>query len=181
MQIIKLKLHGLTKVVDWIPLIETKAKSRLIATAEFAHLIPGHHKAVGDEGVSYIDDFESSRTSIDIKNMGAWKLASIPEKQLELFENSNLSDSLIIGFNRAKLAWYTIDPLFFRNTSITPPNVNKTIILPNGNTIGQQSYHYSREVLETEVFPNKDPNMGSQITNLSLLDIAYYPKERGSL
>ena len=119
----------LTKVVDWIPLIETKAKSRLIATAEFAHLIPGHHKAVGDEGVSYIDDFESSRTSIDIKNMGAWKLASIPEKQLELFENSNLSDSLIIGFNRAKLAWYTIDPLFFRNTSITPPNVNKTIIL----------------------------------------------------
>ena len=169
----------LTKVVDWLPLIETKAKSRLIATAEFAHLIPGHHKAVGDEGVSYIDDFESSRTSIDIKNMGAWKLASIPEKQLELFENSNLSDSLIIGFNRAKLAWYTIDPLFFRNTSITPPNVNKTITLPNGNTIGQQSYHYSREVLETEVFPNKDPNMGSQITNLSLLDIAYYPKERG--
>ena len=169
----------LTKAVDWLPLIETKAKSRLIATAEFAHLIPGHHKAVGDEGVSYIDDFESSRTSIDIKNMGAWKLASIPEKQLELFENSNLSDSLIIGFNRAKLAWYTIDPLFFRNTSITPPNVNKTITLPNGNTIGQQSYHYSREVLETEVFPNKDPNMGSQITNLSLLDIAYYPKERG--
>ena len=169
----------LTKVVDWLPLIETKAKSRLIATAEFAHLIPGHHKAVGDEGVSYIDDFESSRTSIDIKNMGAWKLASIPEKQLELFENSNLSDSLIIGFNRAKLAWYTIDPLFFRNTSITPPNINKTITLPNGNTIGQQSYHYSREVLETEVFPNKDPNMGSQITNLSLLDIAYYPKERG--
>ena len=169
----------LTKAVDWLPLIETKAKSRLIATAEFAHLIPGHHKAVGDEGVSYIDDFESSRTSIDIKNMGAWKLASIPEKQLELFENSNLIDSLIIGFNRAKLAWYTIDPLFFRNTSITPPNVNKTITLPNGNTIGQQSYHYSREVLETEVFPNKDPNMGSQITNLSLLDIAYYPKERG--
>ena len=169
----------LTKAVDWLPLIETKAKSRLIATAEFAHLIPGHHKAVGDKGVSYIDDFESSRTSIDIKNMGAWKLASIPEKQLELFENSNLSDSLIIGFNRAKLAWYTIDPLFFRNTSITPPNVNKTITLPNGNTIGQQSYHYSREVLETEVFPNKDPNMGSQITNLSLLDIAYYPKQRG--
>ena len=26
----------LTKAVDWLPLIETKAKSRLIATAEFA-------------------------------------------------------------------------------------------------------------------------------------------------
>ena len=169
----------LTKVVDWLPLIETKAKSRLIATAEFAHLIPGHHSAVGEEGVSYIDDFESSRTSIDIKNMGAWKLASIPEKQLDIFDNSNLNDSLIIGFKRAKLAWYTIDPLFFRNTSITPPNINANVTLPDGSKIGQQSYHYSREVLETEVFPNKDPNMGSQITNLSLLDIAYYPEERG--
>ena len=169
----------LTKAVDWLPLIETKAKSRLIATAEFAHLIPGHHSAVGEEGVSYIDDFESSRTSIDIKNMGAWKLASIPEKQLDIFDNSNLNDSLIIGFKRAKLAWYTIDPLFFRNTSITPPNLNANVTLPDGSKIGQQSYHYSREVLETEVFPNKDPNMGSQISNLSLLDIAYYPEERG--
>ena len=35
----------MTKAVDFIPLIETKAKSRLIATAEFAHLIPGHHRA----------------------------------------------------------------------------------------------------------------------------------------
>ena len=169
----------LTKAVDWLPLIETKAKSRLIATAEFAHLIPGHHSAVGEEGVSYIDDFESSRTAIDIKNMGAWKLASIPEKQLDIFDNSNLNDSLIIGFKRAKLAWYTIDPLFFRNTSITPPNINANVTLPDGSTIGQQSYHYSREVLETEVFPNKDPNIGSQITNLSLLDIAYYPEDRG--
>ena len=49
----------------------------------------------------------------------------------------------------------------------------------NGNTIAQQSYHYTREILETEVFPNKDPNLGSQITNLSVLDLAYYPKERG--
>ena len=170
----------LTRAVDWLPLIETKAKSRLIATAEFAHLVPGHHKAVGKEGVSYIDDFESSRTSIDIKNMGAWRMASIPEKQEDIFMNSTLNNDLLLGYKRAKLAWYTIDPLFFRNTSITPPNVNKTISLANGNTIAQQSYHYAREVLETEVFPNKDPNLGSQITNLSVLDLAYYPSERGS-
>ena len=63
--------------------------------------------------------------------------------------------------------------------SITPPNVNKTLFLANGSSITQQSYHYAREVLETEVFPNKDPDLGSQITNLALLDIAYYPEERG--
>ena len=169
----------MTKAIDFIPLIETKAKSRLIATAEFAHLIPGHHRAVGKEGVSYIDDFEASKTSIDIKNMGAWRMASIPQGQEDIFANANLNNNLEIGFKRAKLAWYTIDPLFFRNTSITPPNVNKTLSLSNGGTIKQQSYHYVREILETEVFPNRDPDLGSQITNLAVLDVAYYPEERG--
>ncbi len=169
----------LTKAIDFVPFIETKSKSRLIANAEFAHLIPGHHRAVGKEGVSYIDDFEASKTSIDIRNMGAWRMASIPQGQEDIFENAVLNDNLEIGFKRAKLAWYTIDPLFFRNTSITPPNINKTLSLANGNTIQQQSYHYVREILETEVFPNRDPDLGSQITNLSVLDVAYYPEERG--
>ncbi|MBG65192.1 MAG: cell surface protein SprA [Flavobacteriales bacterium] len=169
----------ITKLIDKIPLIETKEKSRIIATAEFAHLIPGHHRAVGKQGVSYIDDFEATRTSLDIKNPGAWYLSSIPEKQLSIFQNSDLNEDLRIGFNRAKLAWYTIDPLFFRNISVTPPNINQPISLLNGNTIEQQSFHYSREVLETEVFPNKDPDLGSQITNLAILDLAYYPQERG--
>ena len=169
----------LTTFIDKLPFIETKAKSKFIAIGEFAHLIPGHHKAVGEEGVSYIDDFEASKTAIDIKNMGAWHLASIPQGQEDLFLNSNENNDLITGFKRAKLAWYTIDPLFFRSTSITPPNVNRTLVLDNGSSIQQQSYHYAREILETEVFPNKDPNLGSQITNLSVLDIAYYPEERG--
>ena len=176
----------ITRAVDWLPLIETKSKSRLIATAEFAHLIPGHHSAVGDKGISYIDDFESSRTSIDIKNMGAWRMASLPlgvgqdiTFQYPETEFSGFYENLKYGSKRAKFAWYVIDPLFFRSTSITPPNVNKTISLANGNTIAQQSYHYSREVLETEVFPNKDPDLGSQITNLAVLDLAYYPTERG--
>ena len=99
--------------------------------------------------------------------------------QEDIFLNASLNNDLLTGYHRAKLAWYTIDPLFFRNTSITPPNVNQNISLANGNTISQQSYHYTREVLETEVFPNKDPNLGSQITNLSVLDLAYYPDERG--
>ena len=169
----------LTTIIDKLPFIETKAKSRFIVTGEFAQLIPGHHKSVGEDGVSYIDDFEASRTAIDIKNMGAWRLASIPQGQEELFENSNQNNNLILGYKRAKLAWYTIDPLFFRSTSITPPDIDKNLSLANGNSILQQSYHYAREVLETEVFPNKDPNLGSQITNLSVLDIAFYPKERG--
>ena len=169
----------LTKAVDKLPFIETKEKSRLIMTGEFAYLVPGHHEAIGEEGVSYIDDFEASRTSINLKNVGNWRFASIPQGQEDIFENTSVTNDLILGYKRAKLAWYTIDPLFFRSTSITPPNVNKMLSLPNGNVIPQQSYHYTREILETEVFPNKDPNLGSQLTNLSVFDIAYYPEQRG--
>lgn len=169
----------ITKMVDKLPFLETKAKSSIIATAEFAHLIPGHHKSLGNSGVSYIDDFEASKTGIDMKNMGAWFLSSIPQGQENIFQNANENDNLISGYQRAKVAWYTIDPLFYRNTSVTPPGVNKSITLPNGNSITQQSYHYSREVLEKEVFPNKDPDLGSQISNLALLDVAYYPTKRG--
>ena len=92
----------LTKIIDKLPLIETKQKSSLIATAEFAHLIPGHHRAVGKNGVSYIDDFEASKTSIDIKNMSAWKLSSIPigNEQDLIFQTSS-------GVNFSGFLWST--------------------------------------------------------------------------
>ena len=93
--------------------MKQKSKSRIIATTEFAHLIPGHHRAVGKNGVSYIDDFESSRTSLDIKNMGAWQLSSYPSdgSQNTTFkfpetEFSGFHENLKYGARRAKLAWY---------------------------------------------------------------------------
>mgnify|MGYP001157354789 FL=1 len=172
----------ITKMVDMIPFIETKAKSRIIASGEIATLIPGHHRRIdnGEGGTSYIDDFEASRSSIDIKNALSWHLASIPQGQNDVFENASLNDDLTLGFKRAKLAWYTIDPtVFFRSSNITPPGVDNNIQLPNGGQVNQQSYHYTREILEKEVFPNKDPQYGTQITNMSILDLAYYPSERG--
>ena len=39
-------------------------------------------------------------------------MASIPQGQEDLFPNASLNNNLEIGFKRAKLAWYTIDPLF---------------------------------------------------------------------
>ena len=101
-------------------------------------MIPGHHKRIdnGEGGTSYIDDFEASRSSIDIKNVRSWYFASIPQGQNNIFENVNLNNDLRLGFKRAKLSWYTIDPsVFFRSTSNTPPGVNNKITLPNGNQI----------------------------------------------
>ena len=112
-------------MIDKLPFLETKAKSRIIATAEIAKLIPGHHKRIdnGEGGTSYIDDFEASRSSIDIKNVRSWHLASIPQGQNNIFENANLNNDLRLGFKRAKLSWYTIDPLqyFFDSLLILLP------------------------------------------------------------
>ena len=46
-------------------------------------------------------------------------MASIPQGQDDLFPGASLNNNLEIGYKRAKLAWYTIDPLFFRNTFLS--------------------------------------------------------------
>jgi len=160
----------ITRMIDKLPFIETKAESQVTVTGEFANLIPGTSKAIGKDGNAYIDDFEGSQSTIDLKNPGSWFLASVPQGQPTLFPEAVYSDSLISGFNRSRLAWYTIDPtVFYRsNNSLLPPNV----------TDQDLSDHNVREVLETELFPYKQNTTG-QSTNLNILNLAYYPSERG--
>ena len=166
----------LTKIVDFLPLLETKEKSTFTAQGEFAHLIPGHQRAIGKEGTAYIDDFESSSTGIDIKNPGSWFLASLPNDPL-LFPETTLENqsprlgNLKTGANRALMSWYNIDPTFYRNSSTTPSHI--------ANDDNQLSNHNVREVLEKEVFPNKDPEYATQVSNLALFNIQFDPNQRG--
>jgi len=158
----------LTRLVDKIPLIQTKEMSNITASGEWAELIPGYNKAIGAGGTSYIDDFEGTQSAIDLKQPSAWSISSIPN-DLSLFPESSLTDTTAIGFNRARLCWYTIDPLFIRlNNSITPANVTKT----------EMSNHFVKEVFEDDLFPNKQSPTGQEIP-ISVLDLAYYPDERG--
>ena len=159
----------LTKLVDKLPFLETKEMSTITFSGEFAHLLPGSSKAIGKEGIAYLDDFEGSQTTIDIRSSNAWILASTPQKQPDMFPEADAANDIRYGFNRAKLAWYTIDPLFFRNNNLTPEYIKGS---------AEQSNHYTREVLETEIFPNKNPTSGT-VMNMPILDIAFYPKERG--
>lgn len=155
----------LTDLVDAIPLINTKEVSSVDASIEFAQLIPGHNKAVGKTGTAYIDDFEGTVSLIDLRNFASWGLASIPQNQPGQFLESDLSDDIRLGYNRAKLAWYVIDPLFFRSDNITPSNINP-------------KRHYQREVTEGEVFPDKDLPAGTP-ANIATFDLSFYPSERG--
>jgi cell surface protein SprA len=157
----------LTRMVDRLPLISTKAPSSISAQGEFAYLVPGHNKAIGKNGNSYIDDFEGTQSAIDIRSPQSWSLASVPQLQPGRWPEA-IEDSLYPGINRAKFCWYVIDPLFLR-----PDNNLK----PSHITLADQSNHLVREVLETEVFPNKQPPSG-QPMNISMLDISYYPSER---
>ncbi|MGE0077686.1 MAG: cell surface protein SprA [Bacteroidales bacterium] len=158
----------LTKMVDWLPFIETKEKSTVTVDAEFAHFIPGSAKATGS--TVYLDDFEGSSTSIDIHSWVDWKLSSTPQLQTGLFPEGSYNDDLEYGYNRARLAWYYIDPLFLRNTSLTPGYIR--------NSDKYQGSHWVREIYEKEIFPNRNTPQG-QATNISVLNMAFYPNERG--
>ena len=162
----------ITRALDKLPLYSTKAKSSITFEGEFAHIIPGNPGAIGKDGTAYLDDFEGSQSRIDMKSFQLWKLASTPQGQPTLFPEGMLplSNQLDFRFNAAKTAWYVIDPLFWRNDSRTPNHIKSNPTM--------QSNHYMREILETEVFPFKSPDNGI-ITNLPILDVAYYPEERG--
>ncbi|MBI3510405.1 MAG: cell surface protein SprA [Bacteroidetes bacterium] len=158
----------LTRFVDHIPGIDTKAPSSISVNGEFAYLHPGHNKAIGKNGNSYIDDFEGTQSAIDIRSPQGWSLASVPQGQPQRFPEA-IEDSTPSGFNRAKLCWYTIDPLFQRSDITNHPGYI---------TDADMSDHRVRSVMETEVFPGKQPPSG-QPMNISMLDLAYYPGERG--
>ncbi len=157
-----------TDLLDKLPIVQAKAPSSLLVNAEFAQLIPGHPDVVGASGIAYIDDFEASKTSINIQYPYAWFLASTPK--CAKFTEASLSNNIEYGKNRALLAWYTIDNLFTTNSSTTPSHIKKDK--------DQLSNHFVRKVEEQEVFPNREPIQG-QTNTLSILNLSYYPKERG--
>jgi cell surface protein SprA len=160
----------LTKAIDALPFYNTKTPSTIDFEGEIARLIPGHSNVIDKTGTVYIDDFEGTKISINLKTRQSWMLASTPQFQNSLFPEGNLSNALEYGFNRSKLAWYVIDPLFLRNTSLTPNHIK--------NDKDLQSDHLVREVFENEIFPDKQTEIGKP-SNIAVFDLAYYPKERG--
>ena len=162
-----------TKWVDMLPFIETKTKSMVNFSGEFAALIPGHNKAIDiadENGSSYIDDFEGSQSAIDIRTFNNWVLASVPQGQPDLFPEASLYNDLNYGKNRAKFSWYVIDPLFHStSSSLTPSHIKGS---------DMQKNHLMRQILVSEVFPNKQLGTG-QLTNIPVFDLSFYPNERG--
>ncbi|SFO16556.1 cell surface protein SprA [Chitinophaga sp. YR627] len=170
--------QGLTRFLNKLPNYQSNTPSNIMFTGEVAKLFPGHSKLVNaagtNQGQIFIDDFEGSQSGYDLKFPAtSWALASTPKEASDsngtiLFPEADRNDQLSYGANRAKLAWYIIEPTL---------QIPKSPSLPDGITTQVQSDPRVRLVYQTEVFANRSTDFGQ--SQLSTLDLAYYPEERG--
>ncbi|SHJ59306.1 T9SS outer membrane translocon Sov/SprA [Pseudozobellia thermophila] len=154
----------LTRLVNKLPNIDTDVPSNLSVRGEIAWLKANSSKNADFEGetTTYLDDFEGAQALIDVRSSLGWAMASTP---LEFLDNPT-QKGLETGFNRAKLAWYTIDPVFYTNQR------------PSGITDSDISTNATRRIYVDEVFPNVEIAQG-QTRQQTTLDLAYYPNLKG--
>ncbi len=164
----KKESQWLTNLLDKIPFLQLTQPSNISFTGEFAQLIAGQSRGTQDNA-SYLDDFENTKSAIDVSTPTSWLISSVPTMFPEYSDKTTLRS----GYNRSLLAWYTIDPLFTRrSSSLTPGHIK--------GDLEQLSNHYVREVPVRELYPNRDQSSYSGATStLSILNLAYYPNERG--
>lgn len=158
----------LTRLVNKLPNIDTDVPSNLSIRGEVAFLKPDSPKADRFEGEStiYVDDFEGSQSTIDMRSPYAWSLSSTPEKNARsTYDFNGNANDLSYGFKRAKLAWYSIDPIFYTQK---PPGISND----------ELSFNTTRRIYSEELYPLTDIAQGqSQVVNT--LDLSYYPSDRG--
>ncbi len=172
----KRDLPRLTKLLNKLPFYRTTAPSSVNAYAEGAYLKPGHAPQIGkgNSGVVYIDNFEGSKSDIDLRFPPiSWALASTPlgatdESGAILFPEATLSNNLDYGKKRARISWYQIEP-----TLQDPRNINNPL---KGNKTALSDPRV-RAVSQSEIFPQRTTDFGQN--QLITFDLSYYPAERG--
>lgn len=158
----------LTRLANKLPNVDTDVPSNLSIRGEIAFLKPDAPKASDFEGEAtiYVDDFEGSQSTIDMRSAYAWSLSSVPFINNDGDNTFNaISNDLHYGYKRAKLSWYTIDPVFYTSK-------------PSGISNDDLSLNTTRRIYSRELYPNTDIAQG-QIQVVNTLDLTYYPSERG--
>ncbi|MEO6328921.1 MAG: cell surface protein SprA, partial [Ginsengibacter sp.] len=166
----------LTKILNKLPFYQSTAPSNVNAYVEGAYLQPGHAPQIGkgNKGIIYIDDFEGSKSDIDLRFPPiSWALASTPFRATDgnntiLFPEASLTNDIVYGENRAKLAWYQIEPILQDVRNLNNPLKGNKAELSDPRV---------RSVSQTEIFPQRTTDFGQN--QLVTFDLAYYPTERG--
>ena len=171
------ELPFLTRLLNKVPSLQSDVASNLSVRGEMAFLRPSSPSGADFDGeaTAYLDDFEAAQTTVDIRGMRSWSLASTPLRfgqgsypNQTLYGNSpEDSDNLKNGYGRAKLAWYSIDPVFYSNNK--PGDVNASEISKNS----------TRRIYVKEIFPERELAQGDLLVQ-NTLDLAYYPNVKGS-
>ena len=164
----KQESQWLTNMLNKIPFLHVTQPSQIQLTGEFAQLIAGQASGTQDNA-SYLDDFENTKNLLSVIEPKSWVLSSVPT----MMPGYNDKSSVASGYDRALLAWYTVDPLFTRrSSSLTPGHIK--------SDLEQLSDHRVREVYVKELYPNRDQSTYNGATStLPILNLAYYPQERG--
>lgn len=166
----------LTRILDKLPFYTTTVPSSINVYGEGAYLKPGHAPQIGrgSGGVIYIDDFEGSKSGIDLRFPPiSWALSSVPAGATEkgssnlLFPEATLNDDLNYGKSRAKIAWYQIEQVLQQyQGSNNPIHIPELLSDPR-----------VRQIYQKEIFPQRTTGFGE--SQLVTFDLAYYPEERG--
>ena len=158
-----------TKLVNKLPFVDTDVPSNLSVRADMAYLIPGSPSGIDVAGstTAYVDDFEASQIPISLLTPLQWYTASTPDTPTFPDFNGNLSNNLAYNHQRARLAWYSIDPIFY-GAGNTPSNIDAE----------ELSRAETRQINFDELFPNQEFDVTQQ-TLVRTLDLAYFPSERG--
>lgn len=169
----------LTRAIDWVPLLQTRADSRITLSGEFAQLNPGVaqtsavNRAIDrgllypdeERGLSFIDDFEGSKRTVSFLSPSRWHLAA-PPHAIPGFDGdldapiSGLPARIERADLRGQFSWYQIGLNVQRRLGIDPNQFAET-----------------RPIEVTDVFPNRD--VLTQENRLQTLDIYYNPHDRG--
>lgn len=161
----------ITRALDRLPMLQTKAPSNISFVAETAILRPGHSRAINENlgedkgGVVYIDDFEGAINAIPLHTQpNIWVMSSVPHNDEfnnnPLFPESQEQNTILSGVNRALLNWYVIDEQVRGSSERNP---------------------YTMQINQREVFRNFSNPTGNFLLNISrTLDLSYYPDQRGS-
>jgi cell surface protein SprA len=174
----------LTKFVDALPLVSTKAESEFFVRAEYAKILPSHPTALnnpstGDpNGVSYIDDFEGSKKTTQIGSIFTnWALASPPQDKIGPISADSVGtyfDSTRTNY-KGWIDWFNIES----GDGLTELTAN--VLLPNSQLATDQQliksfnieffpnqrgqYNYSRDLQQT-VFNSPENSWGGFMRHL---------------
>ncbi|MFN3596649.1 MAG: cell surface protein SprA [Rubricoccaceae bacterium] len=182
----------LTRAVDALPLVQTRAPSRFQIRGEFARLSPGSPETFafrevrrtlraldGDRdladderrGISYIDDFEGAEfVNSSLFETAGWRISSAPTGAgppgtIAPATATTVTDVRLANNWRGLFAWYALDLATYNGQNRL---IREAPLTPA-----------TRPVSVLELFPDRQVTAQEAQTPLRLLDLYFDPSRRG--